>query len=272
MKICQHCKQEFSEDVIGRVFSNHVRWCDKNPNRNKTDNLKKASQKFLDATQGKLMTFGVSCNKCNKSITVMEREFKFPSREKYYCGKSCSQSRIRTQVVKDKISQTLLDKINSGELIVFGGHKAEYETRICPECNGSFQVNKIVSKTFCSVSCVRKNKKTSDEFLAYKHACAFKFNVWQYPEEFNLDLIKEHGWYKAANRGNNLTGVSRDHKISVMFGWENKIPPEIIAHPANCELMQHAKNISKHAGCSILLEQLLDTINIWNAKYKLELQ
>lgn len=101
----------------------------------------------------------------------------------------------------------------------------------------------------------------------YRQLCEFKFSVKDYPEEFNLELIQEHGWYQAANRGNNLDGVSRDHIVSVKFGFENNIDPELISHPANCRLMRHTKNQKKNSDSDMTLKELKDKIDSWNKKY-----
>ncbi|RLD65611.1 MAG: hypothetical protein DRI95_08310 [Bacteroidetes bacterium] len=111
------------------------------------------------------------------------------------------------------------------------------------------------------------NEKYKFRYKVYSHKCQFKFNLSDYPDEFNFNLINEHGWYKAKNSGNNLNGVSRDHMISIKFGFENKINSNIIAHPANCELMRHNDNVSKHKKCSITLNGLLRKINEWDKKY-----
>lgn len=103
--------------------------------------------------------------------------------------------------------------------------------------------------------------------MVYRHLCSFKFSLKSFPEEFDFDLIKQNGWYKARNRGNNLKGVSRDHMISVTYGYENKIPPDIISHPANCQLIKQTENSSKGKHNSITLEQLYERIETWNKKY-----
>ena len=69
------------------------------------------------------------------------------------------------------------------------------------------------------------------------------------------------------NRGNNLDGVSRDHIVSVKYGYENGIDPQIIAHPANCQLLNHNENVSKGEKCGIKYEQLKQKITEWNIKY-----
>lgn len=257
---CKHCNKEFS-DVNGKWFSNHVRWCEKNPNRTDTDGIAKASREHFDKKLGLVKEFKVHCSKCNKEFTVEEREKQFPKRKEYFCSRSCSNTRNLTQETKDKI--------RDGIVLYNGGINKLIEKRICLYCNKEFETKGRVNQRFCSVKCGAASHKSSNEYLAYRHACKFGFNVWDYPEEFDLNLIYKYGWYKPKNRGDNLKGVSRDHKISITFGWENGIDPAIIKHPANCKLMRHNENISKHKKCSIELQQLKESIESWEKKYTL---
>jgi hypothetical protein len=110
---------------------------------------------------------------------------------------------------------------------------------------------------------VRDLSKISD----YRHECSFKFSLNEYPEEFDFSLVEKYGWYRAKNRGDNLNGVSRDHIVSVKFGYENKIDPKIISHPANCQLLRHNENISKNKKCSLTIDELLEKIEQWDDKY-----
>lgn len=103
----------------------------------------------------------------------------------------------------------------------------------------------------------------------YRLACKFNFNIGDYPDEFDFKLIENHGWYSAKNRGNNLNGVSRDHIVSVKFGFENSIDPKIISHPANCQLLRHNDNVSKNKKCSMTIDELLEKIQKWNDRYSL---
>lgn len=134
-------------------------------------------------------------------------------------------------------------------------------------------------KTYCSNSCGTKHspsrKKRIDQQRSYRTSlanyrsdCKFKFNIKDFPLEFDFYLIEQHGWYKARNRGNNITGVSRDHMVSVRYGFNNNIDPKIISHPANCQLLPHSENSSKHMKCSITLEELKLRILNWDSKYK----
>lgn len=103
---CKWCKTEF-KNIEGRVFSNHVRWCDKNTeyDAEKYSKLVTETAKTHNAKRfgGKFKWFEVSCNKCNKSFKVREREHIFPKKGKYFCSQKCSHIRIHTEETKEKI-------------------------------------------------------------------------------------------------------------------------------------------------------------------------
>ena len=101
----------------------------------------------------------------------------------------------------------------------------------------------------------------------FRQRCAFTFNVYNYPEEFELPLIEKYGWYSASNHGGNLNGVTRDHMLSVRFAYDNGIDPKLVSHPANCRLLVHKENVSKYSKCSITLEELKQRIVEWETKY-----
>ena len=102
----------------------------------------------------------------------------------------------------------------------------------------------------------------------YRGECSFKFNLATYPDEFDFALVTQYGWYSAKNRGNNSGGVSRDHMVSVRYGFDNKVDPKIISHPANCALILHRDNTRKQMKCSITLRELMQRISEWDSKYK----
>ena len=113
------------------------------------------------------------------------------------------------------------------------------------------KANKDFSSTLNSTKFpnTRRNTSTSRRFLV---------------EKFNFDLIREYGWYSPSNSSNpNLNGVSRDHMISVQYGFENGIDPKIISHPANCRLILQTENFKKRNNCSITIEELIDRIDRW---------
>lgn len=240
-----------------------------------------ANRKNIDNKYGIVKDFEVFCNKCGKKFTVQEREKQHPKKEKYFCSLKCSHSHVLSDETKDKIrngiNKAYIDGIfNNGKIY----HKVEKKEKQCPLCGKTFSTLKKYQEC-CSRKCSSKYKfvkrlncctddieKEKLKRRQYRTACKFKFGVKSYPEEFDFDLIRKYGWYKAVNNGNNINGVSRDHMFSVMDGYRNNIAPELIAHPANCRLIKHSENQSKCDDSIITLQELLDRINIWNEKYK----
>jgi hypothetical protein len=110
--------------------------------------------------------------------------------------------------------------------------------------------------------------KTNPEYFSYRNQCRFRFNVYDYPQEFDLKLLKKYGLYSPTNRKNNLNGISRDHIYSVYDGYVNKIDPQILSHPANCRLIKQNENSKKHKKSEITLIALKKKIYIWDKKYK----
>ena len=127
--------------------------------------------------------------------------------------------------------------------------------RICKKCSNEFYNSK--PKTVCE-------ECRYQYYSIYRPSCEFDFELEQYKNKIeNYNLIEEHGLYSPSNKGNNLKGVSRDHMISVKWGFENKISPEIIKHPANCRLLPHKENNIKKTNNSISYEELLKRIENW---------
>jgi hypothetical protein len=189
------------------------------------------------------------CERCNLTIPFKNRNNKF-------CTTSCANKREWNSEKRLKLSNTLSNK-----------NKKSYE-KPCKYCGIIFSKMK---RKYCSDSCMKKYKiKDRHPLTNYRSACAFSFSVYNFPEEFNLELLEKYGWYKASNKGNNLNGISRDHMVSVRYGFDNNIDPKIISHPANCQLLPHSSNVSKYTKCSITLEDLLLRIEQWDKKYLVE--
>lgn len=85
---CKHCNKKFDYNTTSEK-ANHSRWCNKNPNRNASSPVLSAVQ---DRVHGIKKHFNVTCKNCNKEFTVLEREKLFPSKEKYFCSRSCANS------------------------------------------------------------------------------------------------------------------------------------------------------------------------------------
>lgn len=264
-RTCEYCKTLFPDEE-GRVFSNHVRWCKKN-----TTNGDKGVSAFLSSCRktvdarilsekGRLEEFNVTCEKCKKVFVVSEWNKLHPQRPQYFCSRECANSRgPRSVDFKEKIRARCREK----------AEKRVMPTSDCPVCGKTIiQARKQFKKT-CSRTCALRSRSTTEpgSLKEYRGLCSFRFSLNDYPDEFDFLLVEKYGWYRAKNRGDNLNGVSRDHIVSVRFGYENRIDPKIISHPANCQLLRHNDNVSKYKKCGLTIDELMMKIIHWDDKY-----
>lgn len=209
-----------------------------------------------------------NCQECGKL-------YDYNSQQKF-CSRSCAaknNNRARSKDTYQKQSETLKRKIRNGEIqMPFQKNPKITYKKKCIFCDQEFEIAAShKNKKYCNVTCRReaeKPKGPKQALAAYRRECAFDFALKDYPNEFDFELIKKYGWYAPKNHGNNLSGVSRDHMLSVREGYEKNISPEIIAHPANCQLLVHNENVSKSKKSSISLEELRERIQNWDTKYK----
>lgn len=199
-----------------------------------------------------------TCLNCGEPIKRCRSQIS----ENSFCSKSCAatynnKKRIVSDETKEKIGNTLRKvkvKKSKPKVIRLNFNKLKK----CGNCNNLIPIkNKICDK--CK----------SKYYDYYRPLCEFRFNLSDYPDEFDFKLLKKHGMYSPTNKNNNLSGVSRDHMYSVRDGFTNKINPEIINHPANCELMLHTNNNRKRYNSTITIGELLERIRKWDEKYSI---
>lgn len=194
----------------------------------------------------------ILCKNCGNSFEGYVRE------KRLFCSKSCAASfnntkRNHTDLTKNKISKKIKSLLKKDKNITI-------QNRKCKICN-NFNITKK-RKSICDQCKI-------DYYDFYRMECRFNFSVFDFPNEFDLHLVEEYGWYSPTNKRNNLKGISKDHMYSVMDGYLNKIPVEIISHPANCKLLLFSDNSKKKNNSSISIEQLNKRIIDWNLKYGL---
>lgn len=284
--ICPHCNEHLFMNK--KSFANHVRWCKCNPKYNelKTSTINKIKEKYnqrFKDKHGELKEFKVVCHKCGKEFTVKEYENDFPTKERYYCSISCGNSHKHSQLSKEKTKQSLLNyRLKNKTIKKYNDLRYNINTNdytlTCKCCGKEFTAKRI--RKYCSSKCqsfykyfkskydlADTNEKRKIIYDYYRRQCYFTFSLKTFPNEFDFLLIEKYGWYKAKNRGNNLNGISRDHKYSINEAIKNKIDPYYISHPANCQLMRHNDNVSKLDKSSITKEDLYRLVDEWNLKY-----
>jgi hypothetical protein len=193
-----------------------------------------------------------------------------------FCSSKCARgfsTKNKRQEINAQVSKSLTGRkleeehrkkaidalVRSGRIVL-----KERIIRQCLSCNCEMSCRPSDKRKFCSAKCwVNYTEQNKDKYLLYRQRCNFKFDVYDYPDKFDLSLAESLGWYSPSNKKNNLDGVSRDHMYSVNEGFKNGIDPSIIAHPANCRVIQHRSNQSKRAKSSITLEELMERIKSW---------
>lgn len=104
-----------------------------------------------------------------------------------------------------------------------------------------------------------------DDFWVYKALAMWKEN---YFNNKHVKGQKKIELYEIYNPRKNKTGLVRDHMYSINSGFDNGVFPEILRHPANCEIMLNTENSKKCRNNSISLEELLDKILYYKYDYK----
>lgn len=84
---CKHCDTPFDFSSVSDK-ANHTRWCAKNPKRNDSFGLSAGH----DKRHGVKKEFSVECHSCKSAFVVVEREKLFPSKDKYFCSRTCANS------------------------------------------------------------------------------------------------------------------------------------------------------------------------------------
>jgi len=226
----------------------------------------------------------INCPKCN---------IEFDNFSKYgakkFCSRKCANSRIFTKETRQKQSESFrrfFSNLSEHERLLHSQKTHPYfkpkiiEQKLklpIPEIVGDYSKIylckcKYSNAQFYSPTIKQIHPELSRTKKEYSYSCRFKFAISSYPKWFDnaSSLISEFGWYSTpgSRRGKtNLNGISRDHLYSITDGWINKVPPNIIRHPANCALIPHKQNQSKYRKSVISLEELHLRINEFEKLY-----
>lgn len=193
------------------------------------------------------------CKHCNAALPYLGN--------KNYCNHSCSASganitrRVAGWRISDESKEKIKTKLQSEFNRSVAGEYSKLTCKTCRFCTREFLTPK--ARTITCFDCKKTHARGQDIFR-------FKFNVYDYPELFDLDLLNERGWFSQGGKSRkpyNPTGLSRDHKVSVHDAKLNNYPHYYITHPCNCELMDQSSNSSKNKKSSITFEELVKAVH-----------
>lgn len=186
----------------------------------------------------KKTNISINCKNCNVEFTCKNN-----STKKVFCSRSCSVS---------------YNNKNHSETRKFGPAKKIKENY--PKTTVYLNTCAKTGKIFYYPSYRKYHPTIQDDLKIYRYNCSFRFSISQFPMWFNGNIIEKHGWYstpgKCKNGIFNINGVSRDHNISIIDGFNNGIDSWYLSHPANCSLILHSENIKKGKSSSNNLDIL----------------
>lgn len=255
-KYCNFCNKwvEFDRHV---EWMSHRRLCSPYTNKKISESVRKYCNKV-----NPISAYVLKCIRCG-NIYVLELTKKKYEKGKYrkHCSYQCSNSRVQTPEMNESRRKKIAIK------------------KICPVCKN---IHRRARTKFCSNICkskydeIRKIEKVrlrsiqiqyKNEITNYRWRCTFRFDITNYPDKFDLSLIDKYGWYTSHGDNRNVSGISRDHMVSVKYGYEHDIDPNVLSHPANCKLMTHSKNSSKSSDNLMNIGELLTKIKLWDSEY-----
>lgn len=90
-------------------------------------------------------------------------------------------------------------------------------------------------------------------YKEYRRKCKFNFTKELEDCLFDADKLAIHDDIP-----------TKDHMVSVIYGFIHNIDPYLMSHPANCMILPNSRNSSKNSSCSITLNELIDRIEWFN--------
>ncbi len=264
---CIVCKQEKS---IKGIFS-HFNIAHTPEGKEKLDNSRKngisLSIKISNNKKfNRISNYNTNPNICKCCKSILD----YKNKKNKFCSKSCAATFNNINRDTPAKSLKLIPCISCNELNSVSSFITQYKCEFCKNNKPLFSRVYINNCYHCgtSIKNIQSKKK-------YCNSCNslysdygrvpyyFKFNIFDYPELFNLDLIKQHGYFSNGKNNSkiNIGGASRDHKISISTAIKNNYDPFYISHPLNCEVMLHNDNIRKNSKSSIEYSELIKIVD-----------
>lgn len=199
MNKCLSCEKEVKNKYCNVSCQN------KHQRRNRKANPESIRKREF-TKQAKWKTFHVHCNKCNEIVVIKEYNVKSPKKEKYFCSRSCANSRIKTEEIKRKISESAKksEKVKLANKLIALKNKKRIESKVLYEKikwrknkksiyqfkKESIKKEKNIYSTLC--------KNCNKEIQSYKRNIKYHKECWlKCSGGYRKGSSRgKHGWYK----------------------------------------------------------------------------
>lgn len=182
------------------------------------------------------------------------------------CSKGMKGKKVSDET-KIKRKDTMLKKY--GKLAIFKPTSQETKKKIGEKSKLKFteeykkRVRKVFEERGLWIPIPKKN-----QYLVYRDLSNWKYQVLT-EHTVGIEKLKFGKLYNRNNRKKDA--LVRDHLYGRINGYENGVFPELIRHPANCQIITHSENIIKskiNNDSVISLEELLEKIKNWKLFYE----
>lgn len=256
--ICEICNKEFGSTY---ALVGHKRM--HGPSKGKFKLSEKSALKRTKEKQFRIDQYYQNPNNCPECNSIIEYDYKTL---KTFCTSSCAAKFNNKH--REVNWATVEWRERQARLSVNTKRKKKFSLKIkisSHDILGDFTKVKRCHCDYCSVVYYTKDRTKFCPNCSHLYSKGsiyrFRFNVFDYPDLFDLELIKKIGWHSFGGRFNyNPEGITRDHKVSVSYAVKNDCDPYYITHPMNCELMSFEQNNKKKGNCSITYEQLISLV------------
>jgi hypothetical protein len=220
--------------------------------------------------------------KCKHNITLVEYKELYPNAKTIAENLKIEFSKnnpFKNKNVKDKIRETKLEKYGNENYNNSKGWKLDSISRkeimnrdyvknaISEGVKKSYENNPLLreirSKTIGEIGKnnfikIKNEKYSSGEWIS----SADKDGFFGYRDRVRL-LTKEsynNNFYNITDAKKRSKSWHLDHKYSILEGYKNDVPEELISHWTNLEILHHSINESKGYKSSITLKELINSI------------
>jgi len=182
------------------------------------------------------------------------------------CSKGMKGKKVSEETKKLK-NETMIKKY--GKLSFSSGHTESTKKKIGLKSKEKFTENyykKIRKINEDRGLWIPKNKK--NDYIFYRELSNWK-NLIINENIIGYEKLKIYKMYDKNNRNKN--SLVRDHMFGRKNGFNLGVFPELIRHPANCQIISHSENIKKSKkddDSVISLDELFDKIKNWSFFYE----
>lgn len=113
-----------------------------------------------------IKSFAVKCHNCGKEFEVLEEESKFPKKEKYFCSRSCANTRHHSKETKEKIGKGVKQSEKFAESVK---KRYGHEMYDKPIINKIKTLERISYCQYCGRECKNLNSLKNHERLCHSN-------------------------------------------------------------------------------------------------------